>query len=210
MPRVPAFAVFLAFAAVLAGPVPARAVPAYNEAGVDFPLDGGAVLSYARMWKMNRYVHVGAEIGGGRIVRDFEVDAGGNRFEVETDALVLPFVGPRLGLHFPVVAISLGWSVFRADVDIAARAAGVGTLTGQEKGWGTVLRSPFLVLDFYDKRRRMVFGFGVGGFFGTSFTDLTASSGASRLVTDAHPLDTLTLHLRMLWGDRRSGRTDEF
>lgn len=182
-------------------PVSAYEGGAYNELGVDFPIDGGAMLTYARMWQVSRYLHLGAEIGGGQIQREFEVKSGATEFDVETDTLVLPFIGPRVMLRFPVVALSLGFSFFRAEADIEAKASGFETMRGETKGWGTAFHSPFLVLDFYDKQRKMVFGFGLGGFFGTSFKDLEATSSTGRLVTDENPLDTLTIHFRTLWGD---------
>ncbi len=176
-----------------------------NEVAVDFPLDGGGMVMFSRMRSFSQVLQAGVVVGGGVIQRDFDLSvAGFPELEARTEALILPFIGPRLSLNFNFIGVSLAYGVFWAKTDFEATGPGTETFRGEKSGWGTALYSPLLVIDFLNKKRNIIFGFGLGGFLGTSYPDLKVASPAGvRLTTDESPLDTLTLHLRVLWPEGR-------
>lgn len=174
--------------------------PVMNDVAVDFPFDGGAVLTYTRSWPVVKHLDLGFTIGGGVIEREFDVtDSVHGKVDFETKAIVLPFIGPRASLHFEVIGISVGYGLFYADTDIEARDQAGVSYAGSEKGWGSGFYAPLLVLDFYDRKRDMFFGIGLGGFLGANYNDLEAASGANRVVTDESPIQGLTITLRTRW-----------
>lgn len=189
---------------------PAAYPRAGNELALEIPADGGGMLMYSRSWRVARYVYAGFVAGAGQIEREFDLEVPGQpSFEARTKTLVLPMVGPRLTLVFPVIAVSVGYAAFWGRTDLDVKVPGGGSLTGETKGWGSGLYSPLLSIEFYSEKRDMVFGVGLGGFFGTSFPDLSASGGGSRITTDENPIDTLTFHLKMGWGDGRRTRREK-
>lgn len=168
------------------------------------------MVSASRLWRMGRHVEAGLVMSGGRIDREFDLDIAGNpNARAETQSLVLPFLGPRLALTYNFVGISLAYGVYYAKTAITVRNVTGGDLSGETKGWGTGFYSPLLTLDFYDKKRDLIFGFGLGGFFGASGPDLKASSASTRVSTNASPINTLTFHVRVLWAANRKLRLDE-
>lgn len=184
--------------------------PAYNTFSVDVPVDGGVMLSVSRNWRLTRFLDAGWVLAGGQIQREFDVNtANAMTFKAETEALVLPLTGPYVTLHYEWIGISLGYAAFLADTDITMKNDATGTLSGNKKGWGTGFYSPLLVLDFYDRKHDLVFGFGLGGYFGTSYPNLTASAPGISVTTDESPIDTLTFHLRLLWSDGRQQRVEK-
>jgi hypothetical protein len=190
--------------AILLGGFSAKvgAAPAINEFAVDFPFDGGGFVSYTRSWVLSPYMDVGVSAGGGVINREFDVTYPSvGDVSYETKALVLPFIGPRLGLHYEFIGLSVGYGAFYADTDIEARDKAGNTYAGSEKGWGTGFYAPLLVLDFYNNRRDMYFGVGLGGFLGANYPNLEAARGSTTLVTNESPVDSLTLTFRMRFFD---------
>ncbi len=178
----------------------------YNTLSVDIPFGGGAMVTYSRFWRLTRYVDAGWIIAGGRIDReddDLKL-ADGSKVTLNTEAWVAPLTGPVVTLHNNWIGISLGYAAFFADTDITMKHDVLGTLTGTKRAWGSGIYSPLLVLDFYDKTHDLVFGLGLGGYFGTSYPDLVASNSIATVRTDESPIDTLTFHVRCLWGDHRN------
>lgn len=164
----------------------------------------------SRMWRVNRVIDIGMVGGGGQINRNFDLKtAAGTTLSAETKALVFPFFGPQVSFNFNWIGLSLGYAAFWAQTDLTVQGGSLGTLTGTTKGWGSGFYSPLLVLDFYDTKHDLVFGFGLGGFLGTSYANLEAQSSTTRLTTDESPIDTLTFHLRLLWADGRAQRLKE-
>jgi hypothetical protein len=182
---------------------------ALNELALEVPADGGGMLMYSRTWRVARYLHAGFVAGGGQINRDFDLESPGQpNLQAETKTLVLPMIGPRITLVFPVIAISVGYAAFWGRTDLDVDVPGAGRLSGETSGWGTGFYSPLLSVDVYSEKRDMTFGIGLGGFFGTSFPDLTASGGGISLRTTENPIDTLSLHLKMGWADGRQARRE--
>lgn len=182
----------------------ASAAKAINEVAFDFPADGGVMVMVSRFWTFNRYIQAGFTVGGGVIERDIDIDeipiAG---VEAHAKSIVLPYLGPRVNFYFHVVGVSVGYGVFYAKTDLEATLPTSGHVSGETSGWGTAFYSPLLVLDFYHKKYDLVFGFGLGAFFGSSFPDLEASNDNVRLKTNASPIDNITVHVRTRW---RAGR----
>lgn len=177
---------------------------ATNGISVDIPVDGGAMLSYQRTWLLMRHLDAGFVISGGQILRKFDLDASnGQKYHAKTDALVLPLVGPFVTLHWSWIGLSLGYAAFYAKTDLTVNDTPGGTLRGTTKGWGSGFYSPLLVLDFYDEKHDLIYGFGLGGYFGSNYKDLQASSPTYAVTTNASPIDTLTFHVRCLWADGR-------
>ena len=173
----------------------------YNTASVDVPVDGGVMLTYSRFYRVNRFLDIGGVVSGGQIRREFDLKASnGLEYQVETEAMVLPLAGPVVSLHYEWIGISIGYAAFQADTDVTMKNGTVGTLRGTKKAWGTGVYSPILVLDFYNQNRNLIFGVGLGAFYATSFPNLEASNGSTVISTDESPIDTLTFHLRCLWG----------
>ncbi len=196
---------FSAAMLVLLSPIAAIGAPAINEFAVDIPLDGGGFVSYTRSYILSRYMDVGFTVGGGVIEREFDLTyAGLGEVEYETEATVVPFIGPRIGLHYQFIGISLGYGAFYADTDIEARDQGGTVYKGSEKGWGTGFYAPLLVVDFYNTSKDMYLGLGLGGFLGANYPDLIATDGTTRLVTDESPIDGLTVTFRMKFFDARA------
>jgi hypothetical protein len=186
-------------------PTLAQAGPwAWNSVSVDVPLDGGAMVSYNRTWDVTKFMDVGFVVSGGQIRRTFDLDGpAGQTYHATTDALVLPLAGPFVTLHASWIGISVGYGAFWAKTDLSVRDVPGGTAMGKTNGWGTGIYSPLLVLDFYDQKRDMIFGFGIGGYFGSSYKTLSASNPSGAITTNASPLDTLTFHLHCRWADGR-------
>lgn len=179
---------------------------AYNQMALEVPTDGGGMLMYSRMWVLNKYLEGGFSVGGGVIDRDFDLTAPGSpTLKGHTQTLVLPYIGPRITAIYHVIGISIGYGIFYADSDFKVEWLGEPRLTGRKSGWGSGFYSPLLVIQFLDPRYNVVYGFGLGGFFGTSFPKLKATSSTSVVTTTENPIDTLTLHLSYSWGPN-SGR----
>jgi len=187
---------------------PAFARQASTEVAVEVPTDGGGMLMLSRSWRFARHFYAGIVGGGGRIDRDFTIGATPGHPELKASArtIVLPFIGPRITLAFPTVALSIGYAAFHARTDLDVHWPGAPTLTGRTSGWGTAIYSPLLELDFYSEKQDLVYGVGIGGFFGTTFADLKAASSVNEIQTNANPIDALTVHVKVLWGDDRSER----
>jgi len=181
-----------------------------DEFALEIPGDGGAMLMYSRSWRLNKYLYGGFVAGGGQINREFDLtNPGQPDLEVQTKTLILPMVGPRLTVVFPVIAISVGYAAFWGRTDTDVDLPGVGRLSGTTSGVGTGFYSPIFSVDFYSDKRDMVFGIGLGGFLGTSFPDLEASGGGTTLRTDENPIDTLTLHLKVGWDAGRREKREK-
>ena len=67
-------------------------------------------------------------------------------------------------------------------------------------GWGTGFHAPFLELEFADSKRDLVFGFGLGGFFSTSYPKLRASGASGDITLNDSPINTLTARVKLVWG----------
>jgi hypothetical protein len=184
-----------------------RLPKAYNEIGFDFPFDGGGVVTYSRMWKLTRAIHGGFQVSGGVIERNFDFTAPNlPNLSAHTKALMLPYIGPRIGIYFPIIGVSIGYGAFWARTDLEVKGDSIAVMSGRKSGLGTGFYSPFLVLDFYNQRQDIVFGFGLGGFLGTSYPSLQASSPTASVTTNASPIETLSIHFHVLWADGRKAR----
>ncbi len=187
--------------------------PAYNEISVDFPIEGGGMLMVSRSWPLNRFFDVGIVGGSGVIERDFEVtDSQSRTLDVHTKAAVFPFIGPRLSLNGRIIGLTLAYGAFYAKTDFKAMNGTWGDFSNDISGWGSGFYSPLLVLDFYVRRWDLLVGLGLGGFLGTSYPNLEASSSTGRVSTAASPISTLTIHLRTRWFDGRKtipGKSDD-
>lgn len=192
----------LAAALLFASLSPAAAgFPASNEVALEIPLEGGAMLMFARDYRVSKYVRLGVIAGGGQIQRSPEIELpDGQEVEADITTTVFPFVGPRITLAGPVVGISLGFAAFHAEADTEVDWPGQGALSGTVKGWGTGFHAPFLELEFADPKKDLVYGIGLGGFFSTSFKDLKASGAPGDLSIDASPINTLTIRGKLVWG----------
>jgi hypothetical protein len=183
---------------------------ATNGVSLDIPLDGGAMVSYQRTWLLTKYIDAGLVVSGGQIRRRFDLDSDtGRSYNAETTALVLPLAGPFVTLHWSWFGISLGYAGFWAKTDLTVKDTPGGTLNGTTKAWGSGFYAPLLVFDFFDEKHDLMYGFGLGGYFGSHYKDMTASSSTYALTTDASPIDTLTFHVRCLWADGRWKRGSE-
>ena len=179
---------------------PVLAARTYNEMAVDFPVDGGAMLMYSRLWYLSKYVHAGFVAGGGQIENDFKLSVPNTGdLDASTSSTILPYIGPRIGFFFPYVGLSIGYGAFFAKSNLKVNWPDGSHLTGTKSGWGSGFYSPLLVLDFYDSRHNLIWGFGLGGFLGSSFPTMEASNGATRVTTNASPIDSLTFHLQISW-----------
>ena len=184
--------------------------PSYNTLALDFPTDGGVMLMGSHMWRVARHLDAGLVFGGGQINHDFDLKSPtGATFNAESKSIVFPFVGPQLSLNFGWIGLSVGYAGFYSKTDLTVKTDAFGTLTGTTKAWGSGVYSPLLVLDFYDSKHDLVFGFGLGGFFGTSFPNLEAQNSQAKISTDESPIDTLTFHVRLLWASDRAKRLEE-
>lgn len=194
----------------LLAPATAFSAPVINEFAVDIPLDGGGFVSYTRSYVLSPYMDVGVTVGGGVIEREFDLTyAGLGDVDYETEATVVPFIGPRIGLHYQFIGISFGYGVFYADTDITARDQSGTIYKGSEKGWGTGFYAPLLVIDFYNTSKDMYLGLGLGGFLGANYPDLVATNGNTRLVTDESPIDGLTVTFRMKFFEGRAANATQ-
>ena len=196
----------------LAGaPLPARAAHAFNDLSLDIPVDGGGMLVYSRSWRVARYIDAGFLAGGGEINRSFNVDgpAGQPSMKARTETLVFPFVGPRVTFVFPIIAVSVGYAAFYGHTNFRVDTPAAGAISGTASGLGTGFFSPLLSIDLYDEKSDLVFGFGLGGFLGTSFPDLVASGGGTTVRSTESPIDTLTVHFKIGWDDGRRARRQE-
>jgi hypothetical protein len=191
-----------ALAAVLMlAAIPAAALPHSNELAVDIPLEGGAMLMYARDYRIARYVRLGLLLGGGQIDRRPTVRLpDGQQTQARIQTAVFPFIGPRITFASQVVGISIGFAVFHAKADTELDWPGQGRYSGSTTAWGTGFHAPFLELEFADSKRDLVYGFGLGGFFSASFPDLTASGAPGSVSLNASPIDTLTGRIKVVWG----------
>jgi hypothetical protein len=201
----------LVLVASIAGAVRAEDHPwATNGVALDIPVDGGAMLSYQRTWLLFRHVDAGFVVSGGQINRKFDLDASNDQtYHADTKALVLPLVGPFITLHWSWFGISMGYAAFYAKTDLSVRDTPGGTLNGTTKAWGSGFYAPLLVLDFYDQQHDLMYGFGLGGYFGSSYKDMSASSSSYAITTNASPIDTITFHVRCQWADGRWKRAHE-
>ncbi len=176
---------------------------AYNQVALEIPFDGGGMLMFSRMWVLGKYFEAGFSAGGGLIEREFDMTVNGDsNWEGETKSLVLPFVGPRVTAFYHFIGLSVGYGLFYSDTDIDVRSPAGEKFTGNKKGWGTGFYSPLLVLSYYNPDQSVVYGIGLGGFFGTSYPDLTAHHGGTRVVTNENPIDTFTLHMSLSFGPK--------
>lgn len=176
----------------------------YDTLSFDYPLDGGGVVMLTKTWALKKYLHTGFFVGGGQINRDFELESsnGGAKFQAHTKTTLAPFFGPQVTLLFKFIGLSLGYGVYHAKSDFDVDVPSVGKLTGQRKGWGTAFYSPLLVLDFYDSKHNVIFGFGLGGFLDGSNKKLKASRNSTTLETDESPIDTLSFHFHLTWAGK--------
>ncbi len=162
------------------------------------------MVSYQHTWLLTRHFDAGFVVSGGEIQRDFDLDApAGQTYNAHTKALVLPLAGPFITLHGSWIGISFGFAGFWARTDLTVNNTPGGTLTGTTKAWGSGFYSPLLVLNFYDQKRDLIYGFGLGGYFGSSYKHMNASSPTYAITTDASPIDTLTFHVSCTWADGR-------
>ena len=176
-------------------------LPASNEIAVDVPFDGGAMLMFARDYRIARYFRLGVIAGGGEIIRRPTVRMpDGQDVEARIQSTVFPFIGPRITLATPVVGLSLGFAAFHAKAETDLDWPGQGKFSGSVSGWGTGFHAPFLELEFADSKRDLVFGFGLGGFFSTSFPRLRASGSSGDISLDESPINTLTGRVKLVWG----------
>jgi len=181
----------------------------YNNVAVDFPLDGGGMLMASKIWSLNKHIRGGFVVGGGVIQRDFEITVvGAPNFQAETKAMVLPYFGPQITFFYNVVGLSLSYGAFYAKTDFEVSGDTIGSLSGEKSGWGTGFYSPLLVLDFYSEKHNLIFGFGLGAFFGTSYPKLVAESATARVESDRNPLDTITFHVRTAWSGSLFNRSN--
>jgi hypothetical protein len=96
-----------------------RRFRAYNDLGVDFPVDGGVMLMGSRSWRIARHLDAGFVLGGGEIDRDFDLkNAAGQTFSSETKSFVFPFVGPQVTFNFNWIGLSVGYAAFYAKTDL--------------------------------------------------------------------------------------------
>jgi len=189
-------------AAMLAAASPASAsFPASNELAVDFPLEGGAMLMFARDYRVARYIRLGVIVGGGQINRQPRLRLpDGQESDLRIESFVFPFIGPRITFATPVVGLSLGFAAFHARSELEFDWPTQGRYTGSTSSWGTGVHAPFLELEFADSKRDLVYGFGLGGFFSTTFPDLAASGPGGPVEIDTSPIDTLTGRIKIVWG----------
>ncbi|MCB4756156.1 MAG: hypothetical protein LHV69_03835 [Elusimicrobia bacterium] len=198
--------VFWAFSS-RAESAPRKKIISYHEVTFDIPFEGGGMMNYARMWAFSRYVHAGFYASGGVIERRIDVSHPlYPDLTMRTKALVLPLFGPRVTLLYHFIGLSIGVGAFYAKTDLEVEGPGITTLKGDVRGWGTGIYAPFLIADFYNEKRDMFFGFGFGGYWGTSYPDLKASSDSLTVTTDESPLNTLTFQFRWRWIEGRRER----
>lgn len=192
----------LTAALVLSAALPASAgLPASNEVAVEIPIEGGAMLMFARDYRIARYLRLGVIAGGGQIHREPKVEmSDGQEVDADITTTIFPFIGPRITLAGPVVGISLGFAAFHARSETEIDWPGQGRLEGTVTAWGTGFHAPFLELEFADPKRDLVYGFGLGGFFSTSFPDLKASGAPGEVSLNASPINTLTVRGKLVWG----------
>jgi hypothetical protein len=177
------------------------AFPAANEVSVDIPFEGGAMLMVARDYRVSRYIRLGVIAGGGQIRRRPEVKLpDGTETELDIQTSIFPFIGPRITFATPVVGLSLGFAAFRAVSDVEIDWPGTGRFAGSTSGWGTGFHAPFLELEFAHPVKDIAVGIGIGGFFSTSFPDLTAEGPGGTLSFNDSPINTLTGRLKFVWG----------
>jgi hypothetical protein len=168
---------------------------------MDIPFEGGAMLMFARDYRVSRYIRLGVIAGGGQIRRRPELDLpDGQEVEVDIQTDVFPFIGPRITFATPVVGLSLGFAVFHGKSRTEIDWPGQGRLSGETSGWGTGFHAPFLELEFAHSKKDLVFGIGLGGFFSASFPDLEASGAPGTVELDTSPINTLTGRLKLVWG----------
>jgi hypothetical protein len=177
-------------------------LPASNEVAVDFPLQGGAMLMFARDWRIARYFRAGVIAGGGQIDRKPKLKMpDGQEVDVDIRSTVFPFIGPRITLANPVVGLSLGFALFHASTKTQLDWPTQGRFSGTTSAWGAGFHAPFLELEFADPRRDLVYGFGLGGFFSASFPDLETTGPAGQgLSINSSPINTLTGRIKVVWG----------
>src|SRR4051812_12460246 len=107
----------------------------FNSVQLDIPLDGGAVVSYTRLYRLGKNFRMGGVLGAGQVDRDFKVDRpGGGEWDAHTSAIVTPFFGPQLTFGASFVGVSLSYAAFYAKTDLTVKADGE-NLTGTTKGW---------------------------------------------------------------------------
>ena len=191
----------LAATALLSAAPAAASLPASNELAVDIPFEGGAMLMFARDYRVARYIRLGIIAGGGQINRRPLVKLpDGQEADARIQTTVFPFIGPRITFATPVVGLSLGFAVFHARADTDFDWPGQGRYSGTTTGWGTGFHAPFLELEFADSKRDLVYGFGLGGFFSASYPDLKASGSGGAVSLNSSPIDTLTGRVKVVWG----------
>lgn len=172
----------------------------YHQTALDIPVDGGTFASYSRMWGFGDYLQAGWLIGGGVIQRKFDVASSAfPALKAKTEAVVFPFFGPRVSFIYKVVGISLSYGFYHAKTDLTVRGDGFPAATGETSAWGTGFYSPLLTVDFYNRKWNMLFGIGLGGFFGGSYPALEARNSNFLFRTNESPIDTLTFHVRTTW-----------
>ncbi len=177
-----------------------RRARAYNELAFDIPFGGGGLVNYARMWPIARYFHAGVQTAGGVIDRDFTVTGSGfPDLDMKTKTVMFPFIGPRVTAFYHVIGISLSFGYFYGRTTVDATGPGLAPLSGKVSGWGTGFYSPLLVMDFYDEKRGIFVGFGLGGLLGASFPTLKAKNDTLSVESTASPIDALTFTIRTRW-----------
>jgi hypothetical protein len=117
-------------------------------------------------------------------------------------------MAPRISITGMIFSISLAWGLFYAITDYEVSLPSEKCRV-QEKRWGTGLYSPFLSLDFFHRSTGIVFGFGVGGFLGTSTGKMDLVTPTGTYSSTESPLSTLTFHVKMQWWDGWKGRHKE-
>jgi len=190
----------------LVSPVSAKPFSTY-DLSLDFPIDGGVMIMGSKMWWIGKHVRGGFMVGGGTIERDFDLPGG---VEGHTEAKIFPFFGPRLSFSWEVIGLSMGYGLLHADTEFEAKGGILPTtVRDEEKGWGSALYSPFIVLDFYDKKHDLVFGFGLGGFLGIDEPSFEARSGNNLVSSSPGAFSSLTLHVHTTWATNRKQRRKE-
>jgi hypothetical protein len=197
------------FLILLLSALPSFAVPHYHELAADYPLDSGGMLMYSHRWMVSKYVDAGFVAGGGVINRDFKIKRSGfSDLDAHTRATVFPFIGPTLSFHGTNVGVSLGYAFYYAKTKFEVEGL-TPTLSGRKNAWGQGIYSPLLTLDFYSSKHEMIFGFGLGGFFGTNYPTLVATNGTDRIQSSGDPIDTITIHLRTRWYTAKSRKAEK-
>lgn len=187
--------------------IPAFAVQHYHELAFDYPIDSGGMVMYSHRWILKPTLDLGFVTGGGVINRDFDIKQANGLPELKahTEATVLPYFGPTISLHGTYFGVSLAYGFYYARSKFEVDGFSPG-LSSKKNAWGHGFYSPLLTLDFYSSKYDMIFGFGLGGFFGSGYPTMVADNGAVRVESKGDPIDTLTIHVRTRWFTSKSKR----